>query len=162
MNVSQLILATKIIVAAGLLGCAPIPVEGRYSYDTATDFSKFESFALAEVDEGVFSTPESTAHFRKAMVRALSAKGFTENSENPDFRIFAAPVHSYIEVYALAGNLEIPKAMLRVSFFTNPSEVNIYEGAAYAYYEDSWSQEHKDSTVDEAVRVILEQFPPGK
>ena len=162
MNVSRLILATKILVVAGLLGCAPIPIEGRYSYMSTTDFSTLRTFSFAELDDDTFSTPESTKHFRAAMVSGLTAKGFTENSENPDFRIFAAPVSNYIEVYALAGKLEIPKAMLRVSFFTNPSEVNIYEGAAYAYYEDSWSQDEKNSTVDEAVRVVLAKFPPGK
>ena len=162
MNVSRLIFVTTISVVVGLLGCASIPVEGRYSYLSTTDFSTLRTFSFAEQDDDVFSTPESTVRFREAMVSGLTAKGFTENSENPDFRIFAAPVHSYREIYAHAGHIEIPKAMLRVSFFTNPSEVNIYEGAAYAYYEDSWSQEHKNSTVDEAVRVILAEFPPGK
>lgn len=162
MNVSQLILATKIIVAAGLLGCAPIPVEGRYSYETATDFSEFESFALAEVDERVFSTPEGTAHFRKAMVRALSAKGFTENPKNPDFLVVAAPVETYRETYVLSGNVTIPTKMLRVSFLRPSGGRHLYEAAAYAYYEPSWSQEDKNSIIDEAVRVIVENFPPSR
>jgi hypothetical protein len=162
MNVSQLILATTIIVATGLLGCAPIPVEGRYSYQSTTDFSKLRTFSFAELDDNIFSTPESTARFRAAMVSGLTAKGFTENPENPDFRILAAPVSSYREMYALAGNIEIPKAMLRVSFVGASGGVNLYEGAAYAYYEHSWSQDEKNSTVDEAVRVILAEFPPGK
>jgi hypothetical protein len=162
MNVSQLTLATTIFLAACLLGCAPIPVEGRYSYESNTDFSKFRSFAFADLSDDIFSTPESTARFRTAMVSALSAKGFTENPENPDFLIMAAPVSTYREMYALAGNIEIPKAMLRVSFRRPSGGLNIYEGAAYAYYEHTWSQEEKNSTVDEAVRVIVAKFPPGK
>jgi hypothetical protein len=161
MNVSKLILATKVIAAACLLGCAPIPIEGRYSYETATDFSKFESFALADIDEGVFSTPESTSRFRIAIVRALTAKGFTENPENPDFLIVAFPVETYMEMYVLAGNVTIPTGMLRVSFLRPSGGRHIYEAAAYAYYEPSWSQEDKNSIVDEAVRVIVAKFPPS-
>jgi hypothetical protein len=162
MNVSQLILATKIMLAAVLLGCAPLPVEGRYSYEIETDFSELESFALADVDEGVFSTPESTARFRIAMVRALSAKGFTENPKNPDFLVSAAPVETYREMYVLAGNIIIPTAMLRVSFVRPSSGKRVYEAAAYAYYEPSWSQEEKNSVVDEAVKVIVAEFPPSR
>ncbi len=162
MNISQLILATKIIVAAGLLGCAPFPVEGRYSYETATDFSEFESFALAEVDEGIFSTPESTARFRMAMVRALSAKGYTENPKNPDFLVVAAPVETYREMYVLSGNVVIPTGMLRVSFLRPSGGGHIYEAAAYAYYEPSWSQDEKNRIIDDAVEVIVSEFPPSK
>jgi hypothetical protein len=162
MNVSQLILATKIMLAAALLGCAPLPVEGRYSYESETDFSEFESFAMVDVDEGVFSTPESTARFRIAMVRALSAKGFTENPKSPDFLVRAAPVETYREAYVLAGNVIIPKAMLRVSFLRSSGGRYIYEAAVYAYYEQSWSQEEKNSVVDEAVKVIVAEFPPSR
>ena len=129
MNRSQLVLATKIIVAACLLGCAPIPVDGRYSWDRRTDFSEFKTFAIPEVSEDIFSTPESSARFRTAMVSALVAKGFTENPENPDFLVRAAPVDTYREMYALAGNIEIPKAMLRVTFFRPSGGYNIYEAA---------------------------------
>jgi hypothetical protein len=161
-NVSKMALATAIaiVLTACLLGCAPIPVEGRYSYNTTTDFSEFKSFALLDMDEDIFSTPEGTAHFRKAFIRTLSEKGFTENTDNPDFLIYVAPVSTYREMYALAGNIEIPKAMLRVSFDRASGGVNIYEGAAFAYYEPSWSQEEKNSTIDEAIRVILAEFPP--
>ena len=162
MNVSQLTLATKIMLAAGLLGCAPLPVEGRYSYERGTDFSELKSFALADVDEGIFSTPESTARFRVAMVRALSANGFTENPKNPDFLVLAAPVETYIEVYVLSGNVTIPTGMLRVSFLRPSGGRPYYEAAAYAYYEPSWSQDEKNSIIDEAVEVIVAEFPPSK
>ena len=161
MNVSQLILATTIMIAAGLLGCA-LPVEGRYSYETATDFSKFKSFAMADLEDETFSTPESTAHFRRVMVRALSGKGFTENPKNPDFLVLAAPVETYREVYVLSGNIIIPTAMLRVGFLRPSSGKHYYEAAAYAYYESSWSQNEKNSIIDDAVEVILREFPPSK
>jgi hypothetical protein len=154
--------ATAIVLTAGLLGCAPIPVEGRYSWDSHTDFSEFKTFAFGNVAVDVFSTPESTTRFRTAMASALIAKGFLPNKEKPDFLINALPVSTYREMYTLAGNIEIPKAMLRVSFRRPSGGLNIYEGAAYAYYEHTWSQEEKNAIVDEAVRVIVAGFPPGK
>jgi hypothetical protein len=162
MNLSQLILATKIMIVAGLLGCGSIPVEGRYSYDRTTDFSELTSFAMADVDEGVFSTPESTAHFRRVMVRALSAKGFTENPKNPDFVVWAAPVETYIELYVLSGNVTIPTGMLRVSFLRPSGGKHYYEAAAYAYLELDWPQDEKNLVIDEAVEVIVAEFPPSK
>jgi len=162
MNASQLVQATKIMLAAGLLGCAPIPVEGRYSYESATDFSKLKSFAMANLDEGIFSTPEGTAHFRVVMVRALTAKGFTENPKNPDFLVSAAPVETYREEYVYAGDIVLPKAMLHVTFERPSGGRNYYEAAAYAYYEPSWSQDEKNSTIDAAVETILAKFPPSE
>jgi hypothetical protein len=161
-NRSKLTLATAIVLAAGLLACAPFPVEGRYSWESQTDFSKFKTFAFVKVTEDIFSTPESTSRFRTEIASALAAKGFTEDPENPDFLIVAAPVSTYREVYLVAGGVAIPKAMLRVSFVRPAGGINIYEGAAYAYYEHTWSQKDKNLIVDEAVRVILAKFPPSK
>jgi hypothetical protein len=162
MNVSQRTITTAIVivVAAGLLGCAH-KVEGRYSYSTNTDFSALKSFALVGVTDDVFSTPEGTAHFRKTLVSGLSAKGFTEDQENPDFVLHVAPVHTYREIYALHGNIEIPKAMVRVSFVLPGDERNIFESAASTYYEASWTQEEKNLRIHEAVVVILAEFPPN-
>jgi hypothetical protein len=154
--------ATAIVLTVGLLGCAPMPVEGRYSWSSHTDFSEFKTFAFGDVAEDVFSTPESTARFRSAIASALLAKGFIPNREKPDFLINARPVSTYREIYALVGNIEIPKAMLRVSFERSTGGLHIYEAAAYAYYEHTWSQEEKNSVVDAAVKVIVAGFPPSR
>ena len=150
------------ILAAGLSSCSTFVVEGRYSYDSAIDHSALKSFALLPVDDSTFSTPESTARFRIAMVRALSAKGFIENPGNPDFLVRAAPVETYREMYALSGDIVIPTAMLHVSFVRPSDGKRVYEASAYAYYEPSWSQEDKNSIVDDAVEVIVAEFPPRK
>jgi len=159
------LIVAAILVTAGLIGCMGIPVEGRYSYLRGTDFSELNSFALLETPTGVFSTPESTERYRTGMVRALSSKGFTENKENPDFVIRTAPVETYREVYTLSGNIVIPTAMLRVTFEVpnhGDESYSVYEAAAYAYYQASWSQEEKDTAVDDAIAVILKSFPPSE
>ena len=63
MKVSKLTLATAIIVAACLVGCIATPsVNGRYSYDRSTDFSKLKSFRV-DMSEGAFSTPRKRCTF---------------------------------------------------------------------------------------------------
>ena len=162
MKVSKLILATAIIVAACLLGCSTTPsVNGRYSYLRSTDFSKLKSFRV-DVSEGVFSTPESGAHFREVMTRALSAKGLTEDPENPDFLVVVPPVETYVEEYWYAGNIQLPMGLVRVSFVPTSGGPHLYEAVANSYFEPDFTQEHKNSILDETVRVLLMEFPPRK
>jgi hypothetical protein len=162
MKVSKLTLATGIVVAACLLGCSTTPsVNGRYSYDRSTDFSKLKSFRV-DVREGDFSTPESGAHFREVMTRALSEKGLTEDPENPDFLVVVPPVETYVEEYWYAGNIQLPIGLVRANFVPTSGGRNLYEAVANSYFEPDMSQEHKNSILDETVRVILMEFPPGK
>ena len=155
-------LALAILLVAGISGCSTYSVEGRYSYDSATDFSVIKSFAWKNVDEDTFPTPENNAHFRSAMASALSAKGFTENQENPDFVIGTEPVKSYREMFKLyeGGEVEFEHKILRVNFIHPSSGTHIYEGVASAYNNPDWSQEEINAEIDEAVEVILRKFPP--
>ena len=161
MKISQCILL--LILSVGLSGCSVYSVEGRYSYDSAIDYSAMKYFVLLDVDDSAFSTPESTAHYRRAIVSALTAKGLTENRENPDFTIKTHPVGTYREEYvSIYGNIAFPKAMLRVNFLHSSSGAVIFEGVADAHIDESASQEDKNATIDEAVKVILTGFPPGR
>jgi hypothetical protein len=163
MKISQLIHATTIVLFACILGCATPVVNGRYSYESSTDFSELKSFAIVDVSEGIFSTPESSAHFRTTMTRELSAKGFTENPKNPDFWIVVPPVETYVEEYVYAGNIRLPMGLLRVSFVpASGGGSNLYEAVANSYFESGWSQEDKNLIMEEAVKVILAKFPPVK
>ena len=122
-----------------------------------------KEFVLLDVDDSAFSTPESTAHYRSTIVSALAAKGFTENRENPDFAIKTHPVGTYREEYiSVHGNIDFPKAMLRVNFLRPSSGAHIFEGVAEAHFDESMSQQDKNATIDEAVKVILTGFPPGQ
>jgi len=160
MKLLQLLLL--LVLAAGPSGCVTTTVESRYSYDTTVDFSVMRSFAMLPLDENDFSTPESTAHYRTAMVRALSAKGFTENPANPDFVIRTAPVGTFREEYNMldAGTFSLGRASLRVSFLRPSSGWHIYEAVVESFLEESDSQESKNALLDDAVDQILRKFPP--
>ena len=160
MKISQCLL--WLILAVNLSGCSTYSVEGRYSYDTTIDYTAMKYFVLLDVDDSAFSTPESTAHFRKAIVSALTAKGFAENTESPDFGIKTHPVGTYREEYiSVHGNIDFPKALLRVNFIHPSSGAVIFEGVAEAHFDASMSQEDKNTTIDESVEIIIKGFPPG-
>lgn len=157
-------LTLAILFVAGISGCSTYSMEGRYTYSSATDFSAIKSFAWKNVEESTFATPENNTHFRIAMASALAAKGITENPENPDFVIDTHPVNTYREKYEVYGygELDLAKKILRINFIQPSSGAHIYESVASAYNDPSWSQEEKNAKIDEAVEVILRQFPPSE
>ena len=155
-------LTLALLLVVGISGCSTYSVEGRYSYDSATDFSVIKSFAWKSANEASFATPENNAHFRSSMASALSAKGFTENQESPDFVIATVPIKDYREDYELYGygKVAFEHKILRVSFVDPSSGRHIYEGVASAYNNPDWSQEEINAVIDKAVEVILSKFPP--
>lgn len=157
-------LTLAILFVAGIAGCTLYTMEGRYSYDSTTNFSAVKSFAWRDVEEHALRTPENNAYFRRAMASALSAKGFTENPESPDFVIAADPIKSYKEKYKLydGGEVGFEQEILRVNFIDPSSGRHIYEGVASAYNNPDWSQEEINAKIVEAVEVILRQFPPSE
>lgn len=157
---SMLILA----LTFGLSACSTNGIEGRYSYDTAIDYSDMKSFSLLSFDDNYFSTPQSAAHYRQAMVTALTAKGFTEDSQAPDFAVQTFPVSTYREEFVTsdAGRVQLPKALLRVNFVHPSLGSHIYEGVAGVYYYEGAPQEERNALIDHAVDVILSGFPPGR
>jgi hypothetical protein len=151
-----------LILAVGLSGCSTYSIEGRYSYDSAIDYTNMKKYVLLPVDDNAFSTPESTAHYRKEIVRALKTEGLSENSENPDFEIRTHPIGTYREEYVtIYGNFDFPKVWLRLSFVDPSTGANVFEGVADAHFDESMSQAEKNALLDESVKVILTGFPPG-
>jgi hypothetical protein len=59
------------------------------------------------------------------------------------------------------GVVDFSKAMIRISFVVPSSKESIYEAAAAVYIDEDATQRVKNSTIDQAVEALLEQFPPG-
>jgi hypothetical protein len=147
-------------ISVVLCGC--FPIAARYSFDSETDFSGLKSYSWGSMEQETFSTAESTAHFIKAMNNALAEKGFVLDVENPDFIIITARVETYKEGYmTLNGNVNFPKAVIRVNFNDTSTNEGIYEAAADAYVSETADQDSKNALVDKAANVLLQEFPPG-
>ncbi len=153
---------TVLTLAAGLSACASNSIESRHSYDNRTDFSGLNSYAWVPVDEAIFSTHESVAHFQSTMENVLARKGFNQNPGGADFLIWTHVVKSYVEKYkTYAGNIDVPKAMVRINLLNPSTNKIIYESAAHAYMSGDETQEEKNAIIDKAVEALLSEFPPG-
>ena len=149
-----------LILTAGLSGCYSI--ESRHSYDSSTDFSGLKSYAWVPVEHAIFSTPASAEHYQSSMENMLGTNGFNLNPAAPDFLISTHYVGTYVEKYkSYAGNVEFPKAMIRINLLNPSSNEVIYESAAFAYLEENAKQESKNAIIDKAVEALLSEFPPG-
>ena len=156
-------LMLALMLAAALSGCALDNITARHTYNSQTDFSGLNSYAWAQGAEAVFSTSESAEHYKGAMENMLATKGFNLNPGAPDFLIKTYPVKTYVEKYTnYNGNVEFPKAMLRINFLNPSSTRVIYESAATAYVDKNATQESKNAILDKAVKALLSEFPPGR
>jgi hypothetical protein len=156
-------LMLALMLAAALSGCATSNITARHTYNSQTDFSGLNSYAWAQGNEASFSTSESAEHYKSAMENMLATKGFNLNPGAPDFLIKTHPVKNYVEKYThYSGNVEFPKAMLRINFLDPLSKKIIFESAATAYFDKNATQESKNAILDKAVKALLSEFPPGR
>jgi hypothetical protein len=156
-------LMLALMLSAALSGCATTTIESRHSYDSQTNFSGLNSYAWVHGDQASFSNSESYEHYESTMDNMLATKGFNLNPGAPDFLIITYPVNTYVEKYTnYNGNVEFPKAMLRINFLNPSSKEVIYESAATAYVDENATQESKNATIDKAVKALLSEFPPGR
>jgi hypothetical protein len=156
-------LMLALMLAAALSGCATSNITARHTYNSQTDFSGLNSYAWVQGEQAGFSTSESAEHYKGAMENMLATKGFNLNPGAPDFLIKTYSVKTYVEKYTnYNGNVEFPKAMLRINFLNPSSTRVIYESAATAYVDKNATQESKNATIDKAVEALLSEFPPGR
>jgi hypothetical protein len=156
-------LMLALMLAAVLSGCAISKIEARHTYDSQMNFSGLNSYAWVQGNHAGFTTSESAEHYKSAMENMLATKGFNLNPGAPDFLIITYPVNTYVEKYTnYNGNVEFPKAMLRINFLNPSSKEVIYESAATAYVDENATQESKNATIDKAVKGLLSEFPPGR
>ena len=72
-------------------------------------------------------------------------------------------VKNYVEKYThYSGNVEFPKAMLRINFLNPSSKEVIFESAATAYVAKNATQESENAVIAKAVKALLSEFPPGR
>ncbi len=148
-------------LATTLSGCTTT-IDSRHSYDTKIEFSGLKSYAWAPGNEPTFSTPKSAEYYQSTMNKMLAAKGFKLSPNAPDFLIRTHSVATYVEKYkSVYGNVNIPKAMVRINFLNPSSNEVIYESAASAHVDENASQESKNDIIDKAVKSLLSDFPPG-
>jgi len=151
-------------------GCAPITV--NHDYDPETDFSSLKTFDwMPDPATVITSMPDVLAgssliekRIKEAVDTQLAAKGLALVDSDPDFRI----VH-YLSVKEKLRDWgitydgrarEIKEGTLVLDFVDPRSMEIIWRGVARGTLSSNPSPEKMKKNINEAVRKILEGFPP--
>ena len=151
--------AIVLFLLVSLSGC--YGVQSRYSYSAETDFSALRSYSFSPVVDEAFSRPVYADRFRASMDEGLSSRGLIRDEDKPNFIIRVPRIESYVESYQpLYGAVEFNKSVLRVNFLDPDTGRPLWEGVAVSYISPDWAEDRVAKEIDDAVRDLLEGFPP--
>lgn len=170
--------------ALAIAGCAPISVS--YDYDPAFSFASLRTFAwLPEPDERVGDARVDElvrSRIRNAFETQLAAKGYRKADGTPDFYIvYYAVVTTKLQVDTMydpgvwgpgprvgwrgwGGTYvdvrEYDEGTLILDVFDAEAYRLRWRGTATAVVDLESEPQRKTERINEAVRLILEKFPP--
>jgi hypothetical protein len=161
-------------------GCSSVSV--THDYDTSFDFSTFRSYgwlaapapppANEVVDELILG------RIRRAVEAELAAKGYTPAAEAPDFMVAVhCSVKSQVHVssqpdvggpyggYWGATRVYVStteEGTIVVDLLDARSHRQVWRGVATGTVERSATPEARDARIAEAVKALLDAFPPKR
>lgn len=146
-------------VVALLPGC--FSTSSTVKYDSETDFGSLKTYTWTDDATDAFQLGANAQQFVNAVNAGLEAKGFKSVPDNADFSIHIHPVESHRDAYkSVRGNVDFPKAVIRVEFANPKTGKPIWENATELYIsEDAATQESKKA-IDDAVATLMKEFPP--
>lgn len=157
-----LCVAVSIAVIAGAPAAAEKPP--RYQFDKSFDFTKLHTFDIrideSKQREGAFA--ESVVpRFVMLLEDLLIAKGFTIDTEKPDFVLeWDTMVADDMSEISWSGHGEIAKGMLALRMNEPAQQEPFWIGADFAEITGRITQDKAWKKVDRAARRILAGFPP--
>ena len=176
-----------LVTTALLAGCTSVRV--RSDWDRAVDFSRFESFAILE-DADPSINQLIGGRIRSALVESLTSKGLqeVETVDGADlavgFRVATENRRSYHTVYSgwrsrgyrhsrrgWSGGMATATTTTRtrvytvgelvIAVFDAESKELVWEGSGSRRVDPSGGPERSEQRIQDAVRQILRDFPPG-
>ena len=166
------VLSLMIIIA----GCSSITV--KHNYDSSYDFRKLRTFDWMGVPSSAGISPLIVKDIKTAVSTQLQAGGYKMTPGNSDFMIamhigkqHKINVTQWGYAYGPRGMLmgpggidvyEYDEGTLILDFIDAGSRELIWRGSATGEIKRYASPEKRDKRINEAVRKILEQFPPTK
>ncbi|MBS1657511.1 MAG: DUF4136 domain-containing protein [Bacteroidetes bacterium] len=169
-----------LFVIAGFLfsSCAPT-LQVHTDYDHSANFSQYHTFAMAKLTEEQQSLNELNAERIISAVKSqMTAKGFQENTTNPDLIVNAVTVIKQqnqlnVNTYG-AGGLYRPylgfgggtvtessydDGTLIIDVIDNKTNKLIWEGTGNTQANQQLS--NPDQTIPQWIQQIMAGFPPG-
>ena len=171
MRLVNLLLGPVVLVV--LAGCS---MRVTSDYDRSADFSRLETYSWATPDQPATGDPaldDSLLHsrVRRAVERELSVKGYrVVASGEPDFLVthhvtretkFAPTFASPGWQSGLRTELDQYREGTLILDLLDPNDMRLlWRGTAITSIDESAAPKDREATVNKAVRLILERFPP--
>jgi hypothetical protein len=173
----SLLVSTAFAVASCLSSCSSISVSD--DYDESFDFGALKtwswhpSVASSGGEQGIVTLTD--ARIRSAIEGELASRGYPQAANGASFLVaYHATVAQKVEAgaepygYGWRSAYMAPTVMtyeegtLLVDFIDPRSKAMVWRGTASAVVDASDSAEKREERIREAVRKVLERFPPGK
>lgn len=168
-------------VGAALLAGACSGISTSTDYDPAVDFSGFSTYTWIDSQGEVDNITSS--RIRQSVTSALSARGFSESSSNPDlavsYQVSSAERRSFNTVNAGWGGgygwggwgmgmgtsttteNVWQEGSLILGIFDTGTKNLVWTGTATTDLDPSRSPSERQQIIDEAVEKMMRDFPPG-
>ncbi len=176
MKRQYILAALCVIVLAG--GCSTIS-SVRYDYDTKEDFGKLKTYDW--LDESSEMTSIDVKRIRNAIDTVLKARGYSQDMDDPDFLVaFHGTSTEKVNVvdhgyrycpygrycYGYWGWGPAPttytyeEGTLIIDIIDSDTLEMVWRGEAKGVLDPNMSPEQLDQVAKEAVKRILQNFPP--
>jgi len=165
---------SSIWVVATLLAVLPAcsGLSTSFDYDTSQDFVGLKSYAWIEKQDNSINMKR----VREAVDAELKNRGFTETVSRPDFQLAVhvgtqdrLRVVDWGYTYQPRGywhggrNIDVyqyEEGTLLIDVIDPGQNALIWRGSASKSIDSSWTPEERDEEVREAVKTLLDEFPP--
>ncbi len=176
------------LAVAGLAGCATVNIST--DYDRKVDFGRYKTFKVLESKE--IKSYLVTERIEDAITTVLRAKGLEPASDHPDLWVayharidkqtqfdtssfgygwggwggYYGPYGAY-GPYGMAGGTvttvrQVPVGMLVVDVVDAGAKEMVWQGTASGTLDPRATADDKDWRVNNAVKKMFADFPPGK
>ena len=154
-----------------LLVAACSSIQIKHEYDGEEDFSRLETFAWMATTEALVKCGDGTlassnlydAEIRNAVNRELSARGFEQDTEKPDFIIVFCTKGGHVLSHRYWGAIDLDEyreGTFVLDFVDADTQRLLWRGVAEGAMPDAPTPEQIQAATREAVRKLLDNFPP--
>jgi hypothetical protein len=155
-------------------------IDVRADYDTSADFARLRTYTWLQKPSDAPRDPRTNNDLLDSRVHAavneeLHAKGYTESTERPDFRVtyhvilkekLEPTTYGYgLGSSAVAANVRAAtyeEGMLLVDLVDGTTNELVWRGSAQARVDPTLSPLERTKLIRTAVHGILEKFPPKR
>jgi hypothetical protein len=164
-------------------GCSMTSI--NYDYDMDYDFSNLKGYSWLDIPADFPASEITVRRIKNAVDQQMTAKGFSQVSESPDFQISLQGFRDIVRQGVERGTLyegydrgynrgynrgyerrvdvyEYEEGTLTLTIINTDNNALIWQASATAAIEPNRSVESKEKKTQEVVTKLLANFPPTK